>query len=283
MKMSSISNVPGEKSGWRAWGTSWACPLISAFLALGLGNPARSQESPHPAGSIAEAARNARAQKSKSTKPPKVVTNDELSGQPSEPPALASSPPGSASPADSSTTNAVESPKPAAGGCDNPDAERVKAELQATQEELDQIRRELSYNPEVISGGNLDMKNFKPGKSGLDVGGPPLRESKPLVPARMTEVSLQEKIASLRKALRIACDSPEDAGIQAKLDQAEQELSTLQREFNLDRSDYYSKTNYAADAAAKAKLDAEQRQIQDLQSEIERLKSQLAAPNRKVQ
>jgi len=121
------------------------------------------------------------------------------------------------------------------------------------------------------------MKNFKPGKSGLDVGGPPLLESKPLVPARVAEVSLDEKISSLTRALRIACDSPKDAVIQTEIDSAEQELKVLQREFDLDQAAYYSKTNYAADTAGKAKLDAEAQQVQYLQSEIERLKGELAA------
>jgi hypothetical protein len=93
----------------------------------------------------------------------------------------------------------------------------------------------------------------------------------------VTEVILDEKIASLKNALRIACDSPKEAGIQKKLDLAEQELHLLQREFVLDQTTYYSRTNYAEDIAGKARLDAKQQQIQDLQSEIERLKDQLAA------
>ena len=98
---------------------------------------------------------------------------------------------------------------------------------------------------------------------------------------RIQEVSLDEKIASLTKALRIACDSPKDAAIQTELDGVEQELKVMQREFDLDQNAYYSKTNYAADTAGKAKIDAEAQQVQYLQSEVERLKSQLtpAKPN----
>lgn len=87
----------------------------------------------------------------------------------------------------------------------------------------------------------------------------------------------EEKIASLTRASRIACDSPKDAEIQTELDHAEQELSLLHREFALDQNVYYSKTNYAQDASGKARIDAEQQQIQSLQSEIERLKYELAA------
>ena len=270
MKMYSNTSEPSELLGWQPFGVSWVCSLTITVLALALGAPAQSQEPPHPAESVAEAARNAREHQSNSTKHPKIVTNEDLGTQYPVPGT-------SASPPDSSSTNGAEVPKPPAGDCDNPDAERLKTDLQAAQGEQDQIRRELAYHPQVISGPNLDLKNFKPGKSGLNVGGPPILESKPLVPERIEEVSLDEKIASLKRALQLACDSPEAAGIQLKLDQAEQELKVMQREFDLDQNAYYSKTNFAADTAGKAKIDAEQQQIQSLQSEIERLKGELAA------
>jgi hypothetical protein len=237
-------------------------------ISLVLSTPARSQEPPRAAESVAEAARNAREHQSNSTKHPKILTNDDLGTQ-------YPAPGTSASPPESSSTNGTEVQKPAAADCDNPDAERLKTDLRTVQEEQDQIRRELTYQPQVISGPNLDLRNLKSGHSGLDVGGPPLLEAKPPIPSRMTEVNLEEKIASLKRALRIACDSPEDAGIQMKLDKAEQELKLLQREFDLDQNDYYSKTNYAADTAGKARLDAEAQQVQYLQSEIERLKGEL--------
>jgi hypothetical protein len=263
------TSEPSELFRWQPLGVSWAWSLTGiTFLTLAFGAPARSQEPPHPAESVAKAARNAREQQSNSTKHPKIVTNDDLGTQYPVPGT-------SASPPESSSTNGTEVPKPPAADCDNPDAERLKTDLLAVQAEQDQVRRELSYQPQVISGPNLDLRNFKSGHSGLDVGGPPLLEAKPPIPARMTEVNLEEKIASLKRALRIACDSPEDAGIQMKLDKAEQELKLLQREFNLDQNAYYSKTNYAADTAGKAKLDAEAQQVQNLQSEVERLKGEL--------
>lgn len=270
MKMNSNTRESSELLGWQLFGVSWVCSLTITVLGLALGASAQSQEPPRPAESVAEAARNVREQKSHSMKHPKVITNDDL-------PEQSLAPSASTSPPESSPPKAAEAPKPHEGDCDNPDAERLKTELLAVQGEQDQIRRELSYQPQVISGPNLDLKNFKPGHSGLDVGGPPVLETKPLIPARMTEVNLEEKIASLKRALRIACESPEDARIQMKLDQAEQELNLLQRQLVLDQAAYYSKPNYAGDAAGKAKLDAELQQTQNLQSEIERLKSELAA------
>jgi hypothetical protein len=267
----SNTSEPSELFGWQPLGVSWAWSLTGiTFLALAFGPPARSQEPPHPAESVAEAARNAREHQSNSTKHPKIVTNDDLGTQYSVP-GTSASPPGS------SSTSGPELPKPLAGECDNPEAERLKSELLAAQAEQDQVRREVSYNPLAISGADVDMRNFKPGYSGLAVGGPPLLETKPLVPARVEEVSLDEKIASLTRALRIACESPKAAGIQTELDGAEQELKVLQREFDLDQNAYYSKTNYAADTAGKARLDAEAQQVQYLQSEVERLKGELTA------
>jgi hypothetical protein len=246
------------------------CVVAVVVFSLALSSPARSQEPPHPAGSVAEAARNVREHPSNSTKPPKIFTDDDLRGKYPVPST-------SASPGESSSTSVAEVPKPLAAECDNPEGDRLKADLLAAQAEQDQVRREASYNPLAISGGTVDMKNFKPGSSGVAVGGPPLLETKTPAPVRIEEVSLDEKIASLTRALRIACGSPKDAGIQAELDGAEQELKVMQREFDLDQDAYYSKTNYATDTGGKAKIDAEAQQVQYLQSEVDRLKGKLSA------
>jgi hypothetical protein len=240
------------------------------FLALTLGATARSQEPPQPEQSIADAALNARAQKSNSTAPPRVFTNDDFSVVPSPASETAIS--------KESSAKQTEAATPQTPGCNTPDDDRIKTELQAAQDELDQIRRELSYNPPVISGGNVDMTNFKPGSSGVSFGAPALLQTQPQSPARVNEVILEERIESLKQASRIACDSPKDAKIQEKIDSSEKQLKWLQREFDLDRSAYYSKPNYAEDTAGKAKLDDDQQQIQSLQSEIDSLKDELAAP-----
>jgi hypothetical protein len=271
MDMCSNSIGPSQLLRRQTLGASWRWSLTSlTFLAFAFGAPVKSQEPQRPAESVVEAARNVREHQSNSTKRPKIVTNDELGAQYPVPSF-------SASPAEPSSTSVAEVPKPREAECDNPDAERIKAELLATQAEQDQIRRELSYHPVVISDGDVDMKNFKRGNSGFDVGGPPLLDSRPLVPARLAEVNLDEKISSLTRALRIACDSPKDAAIQTELDGAEQELKVMQREFDLDQAAYYSKTNYAADTSGKARLDAKAQQVQYLQSEVERLKGELTA------
>jgi hypothetical protein len=259
---------------WQTLGASWALSVTVAILTLAVGEPVRSQEPTPPAESIADAARNARAHKSTSTKQPRIITNDDLAAPPSVLGASASP----AEPSSMNQTEEAEAPKPRTADCDNPDAQRLKMDLSAAQEDQDQIRRDLSYQPVVISGPNLDLKNFKSGYSGLDVNSPPLLQTQPQASARVAEVILEEKVASLKRALTIACESPENAGIQKKLDQAEQDLHFLQRQFALDQATYSSNPNYAQDTAGKAKLDAEQQQIQDLQSEMERLKGELTAP-----
>jgi hypothetical protein len=254
----------------RRW-VSWVLSFATLCLALAFGAPARSQAPPLPAPSLAEAARNARQEQSNSTKQQKIITNDDVELQP-----LLSR--ASAIPPEASSKKEAKAPLPGKAGCDNSDAERITAEMRATQEERDQIRSALAYQPKIISDGDVDMQNFKAGSSGIDAEATPLSQTEPVAPARVTEVKLDQKIASLKDALRIACGSPADAGTQRKLDSAEQQLKLLQQEFALDQAVYYSKPNYSEDTAGKDKLDAEQQQIESLQAEIERLKSELPAP-----
>jgi hypothetical protein len=80
--------------------------------------------------------------------------------------------------------------------------------LQATLQRLDQLRHELYPQAQVISGNDLDLTHFKPGYSGFFVGAPPLLEAQPPIPARVTEAELEDKVASLTKAVRLACEYP---------------------------------------------------------------------------
>ena len=247
-----------------------AASLIVTVLALAFAVPARPQES-HPARSVVEAARNAREHKTNSAKHSKIITNADLGEERSAAIDSALVPPPS--------TDTAKMSNPPAADCDNSRVAGLKMELQATQQELDRVRSELSYQPKVISGSDLDLQYFKPGKSGLNVGAPPLSDHVPPSPARVTAVELEEKTESLKSALRLACDPPEAASIQGKLDQTEQQLKLLQRDFALHQDAYYSRTDYAGDTAGKARLDAELQQIQSLQSEVDRLRNELAALN----
>jgi len=258
---------------------SRAFPFVLGFLMFAIPVPAQYQE---PTGgstsSIVDAARSTRERKSASVKPTRVFTNEELEDQP--PPVNPASSDASLVPAPSPKT-AASLPKSNTGDCNSPDAQRLEAELQSTQQELQQLRNDLSYKPAVISDGDVDLANFKSGSSGLNVGAAALAQSQPLAPQRIIEVVLEEKISSLKKSARIACDSPQDAIVQQKIDTLELELQTLQGEFLLDQSAYYSRTDYAQDVAGKARLDAKQQRILDLQSEIQVLKGQVATSQMK--
>jgi hypothetical protein len=273
--------ISSELSERQMPAAAWALSLGLTLLVLALGLPARSQETAKPAESIVDAALNARQHKSNSATPPVVFTNDDIGVQSpasSAPAAPSESSPKQASVATPRQPEAPAPPAPAMTDCNNPNEERLTTELQSAQDELDQLRRELSYNPQAISGGDVDLENFKSGTSGLAFGSPPLQQSQPQAPARINEVILEERVASLKEASRIACEPPKEAGMLKQLDSAEKELKLLQREFDLNQAAFYSKPNYAQDTAGKAMLDAAQQQIESLQSEIQRLKDQIPPP-----
>ena len=248
----------------------WVSALSLGILLFASARPvcARFQEPlERSAQSIAEAARNAREQKSNVTKHPKVITNDDIVSQ-------SLSTEVSRTPA----ANETEAAAPQTPVCSNPaEAERLKLELQSAQDERARIGSELSYEPTVISGGNLDMRNFMPGSSGVNVGSAPLIQTQPQAPARVQAVAVSDNIESLAQALQIACAPPEEAAILTKLTLLERQLSWLQREFALNQDSYYTQTNFARDTSGQFKLDGYQQQIESLQSEIRRLKDALAA------
>src|SRR5215469_1197809 len=272
------SSIRRKGSARRALRWSWMLSFWAAGLALAVPVAAAAQQPPTAAESVVDAAQNARDQKSATAKQTRVLTNDDLVPSPSVVSGATMAPPAKTGGGDSAAKAAAPVPAEESSNCDNPDDERRKAELQALEEERDQLRRELNADPPVISGGNVDMTNFKQGNSGVAFGSPPLSQAQPQSAERISEVELNEKIASLERATKIACDSPKDAGIQRQLDDAEQHLKWLERQFALDQNTYYSKPNYAQDTAGKANLDAEQEQIDRVQSDIDRLKQELSQP-----
>lgn len=258
----------------RKLGPPFLCALFLSLFLIDVISVLAFPQEPTPASeSVADAARMARERKpsSDSTKPTKVLTNDDLGTEPTPATPVA---PGVTAASEKETTpmGPSEAAQPI---CPNANEERINGELQASQEELDQLRRELSANGPVISNGDVDLRNFKPGSSGVSFGSPPLLQATPQAPGRIKEVELEEKIAALKKAARIACASRQEAKIQEQLDSAESQLKLLLQQFNLDRSAYYSKPDYAGDTAGKARLDAEQEQIQALQEEVDRLQEQI--------
>src|SRR5260370_25034959 len=133
-----------------------------------------------------QAGRNGRERKANSTKHPKIITNADLEQRH---PATV----GPSLDLRFPETYADDVSPPPAADCDNPEAARLSMQLQAAEQELDQLRLELSYQTEVISNNDLDLEYFKPGGSGLDVGAPPLLEVEPPAPARVAEAQLQDE------------------------------------------------------------------------------------------
>lgn len=260
--------------------------LLTAVLPVALSIPALGQQPSPSASSLADAARAAQAQKVNSSNPQKVITNDDLAPQsaPATAPAAPQVAPSASASAPRTQTGEPAKPAQAAvvatpgGDCNNPGQDdAIQAELQAAQDELDQLRRDLAENPMAIPNQNIDMTNFKTGGSGFDLGSPPLSDAQPQSPDRIKEVELEQRIASLKKAAVISCDSGESGDIQRKIDETQKQLTLAQRELDLDSSTYYSNPNHTQDTAGKAKIDAEQEQVQSLQSEIDSLKQELAA------
>jgi hypothetical protein len=266
---------------------------VALVLAGLLCVPAVGQQASPATPSVADAARAAQAQKQNSGNAGKVITNDDLvppAPAPATPVATPEVTPTKASEAPQPQSGeaskvaaqAVPQQPPATGGqsgdCDNPERnDALQAELQAAQDELDQLRRDIANNSPDVSNTNVDMSNFKPGGSGVDFGSPPLFQTQPQSPDRVKEVMLEQRIASLKKRAVIACDSQENGEIQSRIDEAQKQLTLAQRELDLDSSTYYSNPNYSQDTAGKAKIDGEQEQVQSLQSEIDSLKQELAA------
>jgi hypothetical protein len=251
----------------KSHGPTW---FSAVFLTItlpvpGFAAPARPQEPPAQTQSIVQAARNARELKASSPKEPRIFTNDDfLVGD--------------------STTELVSPLTPpvtgaSSPGCNNSEAERLKSELQAPEQGLEDAHREIADVPsgKVISNGDVDLKNFKPADSGLTIGSRARLETNPPATVRVTGVQLDQRVASLEAALRIACEPPEVGEIQAKIDAAQKVLEDDQRKFALDQNTYYSKPGFAADRTGQASLDAEQRQMEEQQADIADMKRRVAA------
>jgi hypothetical protein len=235
--------------------------------------PARPQETPPSTESLPEAARHNRERKAHSARHPRLITNADFDDYDPVPNVATFDVP-------SSLTDATEvPPQPTSGTCDTPEARRLSRDLRVAAQELAHLQSELSYQAPTITHHDLDMQYFRPGNAGLNVGSPPMLNSQPLVPWRVAQVEVEQRIVSLQQALRVVCEPPAAARIQLEIDDLEQQLHLLQRDHALDQDSYYSKTDFAHDTAGRAHLDAEQRQIQLLQSQIELLKEELAAMN----
>jgi hypothetical protein len=95
----------------------------------------------------------------------------------------------------------------------------------------------------------------------------PAKAAAPAEPAGQTEDS-SKKRSRIEAALKQA---------KAELTQAQNELDILQRKSVLDSDAFYSKTDYARDTEGKARLDADAQQVNDKKSQVDELKTKVAA------
>lgn len=80
--------------------------------------------------------------------------------------------------------------------------------------------------------------------------------------------SEQKKRAEIEAALKRA---------KAELAQAQSELDVLKRKSALDSDSFYSQTDYSRDTDGRARLDAEAQDVNDKKSQVDELKSKVAA------
>jgi len=228
--------------------------------------------------SVVQAASQARQRAADSAAHPRIITNDDL---PADRPATG--------------TSAYSLPSPQAAhaqfaepqqdtevtentACYNPvAAQAISAQLQAAEDQRNRVEQSLSPQQPVISGNNLDSRSYQPGYSGIYVGSAPLQESQTEAPARIDIAALDEQIASLEHSLQLACDPPEAAVLQQKLDTINASLTWSQRELALDQDTFYSNPNYSHDSTGQAYLAAQQEYIAALVSERDLLAQQIAA------
>lgn len=252
--------------------------LVSLTAAALFALPALPQQPPQQRSpSIAEAASISHQQISQSAKHPRVLTNDDFPKRQAPAQNSAFRLP-STSDANAQLATDEQDPSSGASNCYNPAAAQfIVAQLQAAEDQRDQLQRSLSEQPSVISGNNLDARNYQPGYSGIYVGSAPLQESQPEAPARIDLVTVDEQIASLKSSLQLACEEPEAAAIQQQLDAINADLDWSQRQLALHQDTFYANPNYARDTAGQTQLEAQQQYIDSLVSEKAQLTEQLTA------
>lgn len=149
-----------------------ALPAVLSAALIPAATLAQSQDTQ----SVAEAARRAREQKKTSTKPARVITEDDVkpaapdaapaSGFPAPIPApgVAGNPPAAPAPAGGS---AAEGPKDEKDQKDSKEVAQLKEQLKQTQSDLDLMQRELALAQDTYFS-NPDYAHDTAGKAKLD-------------------------------------------------------------------------------------------------------------------
>jgi uncharacterized coiled-coil protein SlyX len=106
---------------------------------------------------------------------------------------------------------------------------------------------------------------------------PDLQTAKAAEPGAAAAPATPAAEATPNEKKESAGNAAEAASMKTQLEELEKELDLLRRELPLERDNYYSKADYARDAAGKSKLDALQQQLTDKQQDVDALKTRLAA------
>jgi hypothetical protein len=156
--------------------------------------------------------------------------------------------------------------------------QQTQSVADAARRAREQKKKIAKSAAKVITDDDLDIKNFKPGAEGLNVGAPPKLDTQPPSPAAVASAEAADQAAvGGKESGAKAGEDPDIARLKERIAQAQKELDLLQRGLALDQDSYYSKPDYSNDKAGKAKLDAEQQQINEKQQELDGLKTRLAA------
>jgi hypothetical protein len=138
-------------------------------------------------------------------------------------------------------------------------------------------KKNAAKSSKVITDDELDRHEFKPGKAGFNVMAPPQLETEPPSAEAVAAAEAADNASDEDLQKEAAGQDADIARLKLQIAQGEKDLDVLRRQLALDQDSYFSKTDYARDAAGKSNLDNEKQQINDRQEQIERLKTRLAA------
>jgi hypothetical protein len=160
---------------------------------------------------------------------------------------------------------------PAAAHAQSQDSQSVAEAARRARE-----KKKNSEKPaKVITDETLDVKKGDVQSATaeqLRMPGSPEAQTQPAADASTAQTP---KNASDEDKARAALK--ERVALKEKIKEAQSDLDLLQREYQLDQDNYYSKPDYANDPAGKTRLDAMKQQINDKQQDLDQLKARLAS------
>lgn len=159
---------------------------------------------------------------------------------------------------------------PAAAFCQSQDSQSVAEAARRAREK----KKDAAKAAKVITDDTLDVKKGDIQSATAEVPKIPGAPDATAQPATANAANASTANATAPAANEKLKKELDD--LKEQLKQALGDLDLLQRENRLDQDAYYSKPDYASDAAGKQKLDDEKQAISDKREEVERLKTKVA-------